>query len=46
MQGTLGNPIKCSSQCKRFMSYNLLLDILKIVSDIPLGRLNNLLSST
>lgn len=46
MQGTLGNPIKCSSQCKRFMSYNLLLDILKIISDIPLGHLNNLLSST
>lgn len=46
MQGALDNPIKCRSQCKQFKSYNLLLDILKTINDIPLECLSNVLSRT
>lgn len=45
MQGALGNPIKCSSQCKQFIAYSLL-DILKIINYNPLECLHNVLSST
>jgi len=46
VQGTLGNPVKCSSQCKQFLSYNHLLDVLETINYIPLEHLDNILTDT